>query len=98
MCPFLAARIVLHCAYLVALVLLSLRFRAGIEGRISVLIRRFELDRCCDHGEAGLGRWVGWGIVTANLLTIAHNCPIQSIFASHCAPETRTRRQRLRRE
>jgi len=47
------------------------RFRAGIEGRISVLRRRFGLDRGRDHGEAGLGRWVGWGIMTANLLTIA---------------------------
>jgi IS5 family transposase len=49
----------------------GLRFRAGIEGRISVLNRRFGLDSCPDHGEAGLGRWVGWGIVTANLITIA---------------------------
>jgi transposase, IS5 family len=47
------------------------RFRAGIEGRISVLRRCFGLDRCRDHGAAGLGRWVGWGIVTANLVTIA---------------------------
>ena len=43
------------------------RFRAGIEGRISVLQRCYGLDRCPDHGETGLGRWVGWGIVTANL-------------------------------
>jgi hypothetical protein len=50
----------------------ALRFRAGIEGRISVLRRRFGLDRCQDHGEAGFRRWVGWGIVTANLVTIAH--------------------------
>jgi transposase, IS5 family len=50
----------------------GLRFRAGIEGPISVLRRRFGLDRCRDHGDAGLGRWVGWGIVTANLVTIAH--------------------------
>jgi transposase, IS5 family len=49
----------------------GLRFRAGIEGRISVLRRRFGLDRCRDHDEAGLGRWVGWGMVTANLLIIA---------------------------
>jgi transposase, IS5 family len=47
------------------------RFRAGIEGRISVLKRGYELGRCRDHGEQGLGRWVGWGIVTANLATIA---------------------------
>jgi transposase, IS5 family len=47
------------------------RFRAGIEGRISVLQRRFGLDRCREHGEAGMGRWVGWGIVASNLLKIA---------------------------
>jgi IS5 family transposase len=47
------------------------RFRAGIEGRISVLRRCYGLDRCRDHGEDGLGRWVGWGIVTANLAKTA---------------------------
>jgi transposase, IS5 family len=47
------------------------RFRAGIEGRISVLQRCYGLDRCRDHGEAGLGRWIGWGIVTANLARMA---------------------------
>jgi len=47
------------------------RFRAGIEGRISVLRRGFELDRCRDHGEAGMGRWVGWGILAHNLTQIA---------------------------
>jgi transposase, IS5 family len=46
------------------------RFRAGIEGRISVLRRCYELDRCRDHGDEGMGRWVGWGIITANLVTI----------------------------
>ena len=43
------------------------RFRAGIEGRISVLQRCYGLDRCRDHGADGLGRWIGWGIVTGNL-------------------------------
>jgi transposase, IS5 family len=47
------------------------RFRAGIEGRISVLHRCYELDRCRDQGEDGMGRWVGWGIITANLVQIA---------------------------
>lgn len=47
------------------------RFRAGIEGRISVLRRCYGLDRCLDHGEEGMGRWVGWGIITANLVKIA---------------------------
>jgi transposase, IS5 family len=43
------------------------RFRAGIEGRISVLRRRFGLRRCRAHGPAGLERWVGWGILAHNL-------------------------------
>jgi IS5 family transposase len=56
----------------------ALRFRAGIEGWICVLRRRFGLDRCRDYGEEGLGRWVGWRIVPANLMTIAHTLAIQS--------------------
>jgi len=47
------------------------RFRAGIEGRISVMKRREYLSRCRDRGEEGFGRWVGWGVLTANLDTIA---------------------------
>jgi len=47
------------------------RFRAGIEGRINVLRRDYGLDRCRDHGAVGMGRWVGWGIVTHNLVQIA---------------------------
>jgi IS5 family transposase len=47
------------------------RFRAGIEGRIRVLKRDYGLARCQDHGDEGMGRWVGWGIVTANLAQIA---------------------------
>jgi hypothetical protein len=45
------------------------RFGAGIEGRrISVLNRAFGLNLCLDHGEEGMGRWVGWGILTHNFL------------------------------
>ena len=47
------------------------RFRAGIEGRISVMKRREYLSRCRDKGEEGFGRWVGWGVLTANLDAIA---------------------------
>ena len=47
------------------------RFRAGIEGRISVMKRREYLGRCRDRGEEGFGRWVGWGVLTTNLDTIA---------------------------
>ena len=36
-------------------------FWAGVEGRISVLRRKYALERCPYHGEDGMGRWVGWG-------------------------------------
>lgn len=49
------------------------RFRAGAEGRISVLKRRGNLGRCRDHGAAGFDRWIGWGVITANLTTIARS-------------------------
>jgi len=49
----------------------GMRFRAGVEGRISVLKRRGYLGRCRDRGERGFERWIGWGVLTANLSTIA---------------------------
>lgn len=54
----------------------ALRFRAGVEGRISVLKRRGYLGPCRDHGEDGFGCWVGWGVITANLATIARKVAI----------------------
>lgn len=49
----------------------ALRFRAGIEGRISHLRRARKLDRCRNRGQAGLERWLGWGVLTNNLVVIA---------------------------
>jgi IS5 family transposase len=46
-------------------------WRAGIEGRISGLKRRYKLERCRDHGTAGMERWVGWGVIAHNLRVIA---------------------------
>ena len=57
-------RAAFRCAY---------RWRAGIEGRISVLKRRFGLDRCRYHGDAGMERWVGWGLVAHNLRQISRS-------------------------
>jgi IS5 family transposase len=48
----------------------ALRFRNGIEGRISGLKRARHLDRCLNRGEDGLERWVGWRIITNNLVVI----------------------------
>ena len=55
------------------------RFRAGIEGRISVLRRSYGLGRCLEHGEEGMGRWVGWGIFVHNLAKI---CEAQAARAA----------------
>jgi IS5 family transposase len=62
------------------------RFRAGAEGRIHVLKRDYGLDRCRDHGEAGFGRWVGWGILTHNLAQIAKT---QAARANRPTPSAR---------
>jgi len=47
------------------------RFRAGIEGTISVLKRRHGLDRCRNRGDNAYDRWAGLGVIAYNLMTIA---------------------------
>jgi hypothetical protein len=42
-------------------------FHAGVEGRISVIKRKYGLDRCRNRGQDGFERWVGWGVVANNL-------------------------------
>jgi IS5 family transposase len=54
------------------------RWRAGIEGRISVLKRRFGLARCRYHGDAGMERWVGWGLLAHNLRQISRSLAAES--------------------
>ena len=46
-------------------------WRAGIEGRISGLKRRHQLNRCRYHGDAGMHRWVGFGLLAHDLRMIA---------------------------
>jgi len=46
------------------------KWHVGVEGRISVLKRRYELNRCRDHGQDGFEKWIGWGVIAANLMTI----------------------------
>ncbi len=41
------------------------RWRAGIEGRIS------GLKRCRYHGDEGMERWVGWGVIAHDLRVVA---------------------------
>ena len=48
-----------------------LRWRNGIEGRISQLRRARGLDRCLNRGETGMEHWLGWGVIANNLMVIA---------------------------
>lgn len=54
------------------------RFRAGIEGRTNVLRRRGYLGRCRGKAEGGFGRWVSWGVIVANLITIARSVAVRA--------------------
>lgn len=47
------------------------RWRAGIEGRIASLRRDYGLSRCDYHGQEGMERWIGFGILASNLHHIA---------------------------
>ena len=49
-----------------------------MEGRISVLKRGYELNRCRDRGEEGFERWVGWGVIAANLKTIGRKVAVKT--------------------
>lgn len=42
-------------------------FRAGIEGSLSFLNRKFGLKRSMFRGDAGTSIWVGWIVIAANL-------------------------------
>jgi IS5 family transposase len=43
------------------------QFHAGVEGRISVIKRKYGLGRCRNRGSVGFERWVGWGVIANNL-------------------------------
>src|SRR2546428_5759931 len=53
----------------------ALRWRTGSEGRISALKRRHGLRRCRFHGESGMQRWVGFGVIANNLLVLGRAGP-----------------------
>jgi IS5 family transposase len=53
-------------------------WRAGIEGRISGLKRGQGLERCRYHGDDGMKRWVGWGVIAHDLRVIAQHRAAQA--------------------
>ncbi len=44
------------------------RWRVGIEAKISLLKRKYGLDCSLSRGYSGVSTWVGWGILTCNLI------------------------------
>jgi IS5 family transposase len=49
----------------------ALRWRAGIEARISTLKHPFSMQRATYKGEKGFKRYVGWCVITQNLVSMA---------------------------
>ena len=47
------------------------RWRAGIEGRIASLRRDYGWRTCRYHGQDGMERWLGLGVIASNLRRIA---------------------------
>jgi IS5 family transposase len=54
------------------------RFRAGIEGRISVLFRGRGMKRCLAEGRERFELWVGAAVLANNLMTIASLLTVHS--------------------
>ena len=49
----------------------SLKWRGGIESRISTLKHRFAMLRATYKGDRGFKRYVGWCVISQNLISIA---------------------------
>lgn len=49
----------------------ALRWRAGIEATISTLKHPFSMVRATYKGETGFQRYVGWSVITKNLVSLA---------------------------
>lgn len=49
----------------------ALRWRAGIEGRVSTLKHPFSMRRATYKGNKGFQRYVGWCVITQNLVAMA---------------------------
>ncbi len=47
------------------------RWRAGIEGRIASLRRDYGWRTCAYHGQEGMERWLGLGVIASNLRHLA---------------------------
>ena len=57
------------------------RWRTGCEGRISVLKRRHGLNRSRYHGQDGIEKWVGLGVIADNLISLGRLIPMPKAVA-----------------
>jgi hypothetical protein len=49
----------------------ALKWRGGIESRIATLKHRFAMFRATYKGDRGFKRYVGWSVISQNLISIA---------------------------
>ena len=49
----------------------ALKWRAGIESRIATLKHRFAMNRATYKGDRGFKRYVGWCVISQNLISVA---------------------------
>lgn len=57
------------------------RWRTGAEGRISVLKRRHGLNRSRYHGQDGMEKWVGLGVIADNLISLGRLLTPKAVIA-----------------
>ena len=55
----------------------ALRWRAGIEARISTLKHPFSMARAFYKGEDGFARYVGWCVITHNLVSLGRTLALR---------------------
>jgi IS5 family transposase len=65
------------------------RCRAGVEGRISVLMRGRGMRRCLSHGRARFELFVGMAVLANNLLVIAELLRRRNVPAKRARPDGR---------
>lgn len=51
------------------------RWRAGGEGKISLLKRKFGLRKTAVRGDAATAKWIGWGCLVGNLVLLSKLSP-----------------------
>jgi hypothetical protein len=51
------------------------RWRAGGEGKISLLKRKFGLRKTVVRGDTATAKWIGWGCLVGNIVLLSKLSP-----------------------